>query len=107
MTGNIVVAGEYRNNVTSVSSAQADESGKAYAIVSDDFTEETKLNAQISRMGLPKEAHMRDNIVYELTLENISEDTSDTLDVRVLNPYDKVKLYKYDGNGLGLRLNIE
>ena len=48
---------------------------------------------------LPKEAHMRDNIVYELTLENISEDTSDTLDVRVLNPYDKVKLYKYDGNG--------
>lgn len=99
MTGNIVVAGEYRNNVTSVSSAQTDESGKAYAIVSDNFTEETKLNAQISRMELPKEAHMRDNIVYELTLENISEDTSDTLDVRVLNPYDKVKLYKYDGNG--------
>lgn len=99
MTGNIVVAGEYRNNVTSVSSAQTDESGKAYAIVSDNFTEETKLNAQISRMELPKEAHMRDNVVYELTLENISEDTSDTLDVRVLNPYDKVKLYKYDGNG--------
>lgn len=99
MTGNIVVAGEYRNNVTSVSSAQTDESGKAYAIVSDNFTEETKLNAQISRMELPKEAHMRDNVVYELTLENISEDTSDTLDVCVLNPYDKVKLYKYDGNG--------
>lgn len=86
------------NNVTTLSSAETDESGRAYAMISDNFTDEAKLNAAISKMELPKEAHMKENIVYELSVENISEDTSDELEVRILNPYDKVKLYRYDGN---------
>lgn len=98
MTGNIVVDGQYVNNVTTLSSAETDESGRAYAMISDNFTDEAKLNAAISKMELPKEAHMKENIVYELSVENISEDTSDELEVRILNPYDKVKLYRYDGN---------
>lgn len=99
MTGNIVVNGEYRNNVTSVACDEVDASGRAYAIISDNFTDETTLNVTSSKMELPSEAHMKENVIYELSVENTSDATSDEINVRLLNPYDKVKLYRFDGSG--------
>ena len=93
MTGNIVVNGEYKNNVTAVASAETDKSGKSYAIVSGEFTEETTLSAVSRNLELPKEAHMKEYIVYDLSLADILEDTPEELTVRLLNPYSKMKLY--------------
>lgn len=93
MTGNIVVNGEYRNNVSAVASAETDKSGKPYAIVSGEFTEETTLSAISRNLELPEEAHMKEYVVYDISLADIPEDTPQELAVRLLNPYSKMKLY--------------
>ncbi len=97
MTGNIVVNGEYVNNVTSVESSEKDGSGKSYAIVSDNFTDATSLSVTSSKMELPSEAHMKENVIYKLSVSDVSDVTSNEINVRLLNPYDKVKLYRFDG----------
>lgn len=98
MTGNIVINGEYKNNVTSVASSEKDDSGRAYAIISDNFTDKTTLTVASSGMELPDDADMKENVVYELSVSDISNVTADDITVRILNPYKKAKLYVFDGN---------
>ena len=41
---------------------------------------------------------MKENVVYELSVSDISNVTADDITVRILNPYKKAKLYVFDGN---------
>ena len=41
---------------------------------------------------------MNENVVYELSVSDISNVTADDITVRILNPYKKAKLYVFDGN---------
>jgi hypothetical protein len=98
MNGTIVVEAEYKDNVTVVQSS-GEENQKPIALVEDKFTEDTQLIARVSDFAPPAEAEGRDNVVYELTLENAGLHDGDTFSVRLLNPYDDATVYGYVDGG--------
>ncbi|MDE7207215.1 MAG: hypothetical protein K2N90_08690, partial [Lachnospiraceae bacterium] len=102
MKGTLLVEAEYRDNVTVVRSNEGEENGegshkKPYALVNEAFTENTVLNAVESSITPPDRAAGRDNIVYEVSLENSGLGMSDSFAIRLLNPYDKAAVWAYRG----------
>lgn len=101
MRGTFVVEAEYKDNVTVVQSSgdQDDtEEGtwkKPYALVEDIFTEDTILKVKVSDRTPPEEALEKQNIVYEVTLENGGIKETDTFALRILNPYEDAVVYGY------------
>lgn len=101
MVGTMVVEAEYRDNVTVVQSngdAADMEEGqrqRPYALIEDIFTEDTILNARISDMVPPEEAEGKQNVVYEVTLENSGIRETDSFALRILNPYEEAVVYGY------------
>lgn len=101
MAGTMVVEAEYRDNVTVVQSNAGDgstEEGqrhKPYALIEDIFTEDTVLDAKISDMAPPEEADGKQNVVYEVTLENSDIKETDSFALRILNPYEDAIVYGY------------
>lgn len=101
MGGIFVVEGEYKDNVTVVQSGgeadAADESrwSRPYALIEDIFTEDTVLNARVSDRTPPEEAAGKQNVVYEVTLENSGIRETDSFALRILNPYEDATVYGY------------
>ncbi|MDE7323025.1 MAG: hypothetical protein K2N73_09940 [Lachnospiraceae bacterium] len=101
MGGTFVVEGTYKDNVTVVQSdgdADAMQDGqrqKPYALVEDIFTEDTILSVKLSDMEPPEEARGRQNIVYEVILENSGIQETDAFALRILNPYENAVVYGY------------
>lgn len=94
MTGNLLITGEYRENVTVVTSDETNEEKtadgfeKPYALVEQRFTEDTVLNVSPGDTAPPEKASGRQSVVYDISLENAGIDESDSFAVRLYNPYD-------------------
>jgi hypothetical protein len=71
------------------------ENEKPLALVEDRFTEETILNAQISDIEGPGEALVKENVIYEISIDNSGLGENDTFSIRLLNPYDDAVVYGY------------
>ncbi len=102
MEGTYVVEGEYKENVTVVKSSSGEEVNtietvriKPYALVADVFTEDVILSAAISSFAPPAEAENKENVVYEISLENSRIGENDSFAIRILNPYEKAVVYGY------------
>lgn len=100
MMGNLVVKGEYKENVTVVESGKgtADVAGaqeRPYALVEQIFTEDTVLNAGLSSLAPPEEAEGREHVVYDLSLENSGIGSEDTFAVRIYSPYEDAQAWGY------------
>ncbi len=102
MEGTYVIQGQYKENVTVVTSSGGEEVNttetvrvKPYALVEEMFTEDAVLNATLSSFAPPEEIEDRDNIVYEISIENSSIRENDRFAVRLLNPYKKAVVYGY------------
>lgn len=106
MEGTYVVQGEYKENVTVVTSNGGEKVNmtetvrvKPYALVANIFTEDTVLNAAVSSFAPPVEIEDRRNVVYEVSIENSEIGENDSFAVRLLNPYKKAVVYGYkDGS---------
>ena len=109
MTGNLLIEGEYKEDVTVVESNEkqsADgEAGyeKPYALVEQRFTENTVLRAVISHMEPPEAAHNKENVIYDISLENTEIKDTDTFAVRLYNPYEDAAVWGYK-NGIWTEL---
>ncbi|MDE7476426.1 MAG: hypothetical protein K2M91_00505, partial [Lachnospiraceae bacterium] len=101
MGGTFVVEAEYKDNVTVVQSNGSlddTEEGtrqKPYALIEDIFTEDTILNAKISDKTPPEAAAGKQNVVYEVTLENAGIKENESFVLRILNPYKDAIVYVY------------
>lgn len=96
MTGNLLVTGEYKEDVTVVESTGT-ENGiqKPYALVEQIFTENTVLKAVISDAEPPREIHDRACVIYDITLENAEIGEGDTFAIRLYNPYQDAEVWGY------------
>lgn len=104
MTGNLVIEGEYKANVTVVQSdntnnmlASAEgEHEKALVLIEGVFTEDAVLHASVSDETVPEDVTGKKNhTVYQISLENTTVTGADTLAVRLLNPYKKATVWCY------------
>mgnify|MGYP002515414430 FL=1 len=101
MTGNLLVTGEYKEDVTVVQSNGIQEAGgngsyeKPYALVEQRFTEDTVLRAGIGAMEPPEKVHGREHVIYDIALENAGIKNTDTVAVRLLNPYGEAAVWGY------------
>lgn len=104
MTGNLVVEGEYKENVTVVESAEKflestkGEYEKPYALVEQIFTEDTILNVTLSDRTPPVQADNKEYVIYDIALENGGISESDTFAVRIYNPYQDAEVWVYHDN---------
>lgn len=95
MSGNLLITGEYREDVTVVQSAETHEEGtaagseKPYALVEQRFTQDTVLNVSIGGSAPPEKAHGKQHVIYDISLENAGIDPSESFAVRLYNPYDE------------------
>ena len=105
MIGNLVVNGEYKESITSVESGETAQSGKAYALISNDFDEQAVLHTSIVN-DAPHEAKNKDYVTYSVTAENVKNADGDEMKVRLLNPYEKVKVYRLD-DGVWTELTVK
>lgn len=101
MKGNIVIEGEYKDNVTVVQSEAMitvttanGEQDKALALVEGIFTENTKLHASVSDEELPEDVAGENNYtVYKISLEESDKTEEDTMALRLWNPYEKASVW--------------
>lgn len=102
MRGNLVINGEYRENVTVVESnekyleSEADAETayqKPYALVEQIFTEDTQLRAVLGDGTPPEAALNKEYRIYDIVLENGGIKDTDTFAVRLLNPYEKAVVW--------------
>lgn len=109
MAGNLVIEGEYKENVTVVQSSErldkitVEGREKPYALVEKTFTEDTVLNVSLSDMAPPAEIEGIRYVIYDISIENggISED--EVFAVRLYNPYDSAVVWGYQ-NGTWTKL---
>ena len=105
MIGNLVVNGEYKESITSVESSEGALSGKAYAFISSEFNEQALLHTAIIS-DAPQEAKNKEYVTYSVTAENVKNADSEGMKVRLLNPYEKIKVYRLD-NGVWTELTVK
>lgn len=99
MKGNLVIEGEYRNNVTVVESRESN-SQKPYALVEQTFTEDTLLDVSISDIIPPPiEAAGRACVIYDISLKNSGISGADSFPIRLLNPYQKAEVWALTERG--------
>ena len=105
MAGNLIISGEYKEDVTVVQSNEAqvagEESGmeRPYALVEQRFTEDTVLDVTISDMAPPKEAVDKEYVIYDMKLQNAPAGDMDIFAVRLYNPYEDADVWKFrDGS---------
>lgn len=104
MRGNLVINGEYKENVTVVESNEKyleSEAGaetayqKPYALVEQVFTEDTVLKAGLGAGTPPEAALNKEYRIYDIALENGGIGDKETFAVRILNPYEKAVVWGY------------
>ncbi len=104
MKGNLVIEGEYKDNVTVVESDQRAllQSGKELeledrplALVEQTFTEDTVLKVDIQDVEPPQNVSGRENMVYHISLENGGVAPGEVFAVRILNPYKNAEVWGF------------
>ncbi len=120
MTGNLLIDGEYKEDVTVVQSNELKESEskegedtasapglgrweKPYALVEQRFTEDTKLTVSVSAMAPPAAADGQEHVLYDIALENAGVKEGDSFAVRLYNPYEDAWVWGYQ-NGVWTEL---
>ncbi|MCH5340997.1 MAG: methyl-accepting chemotaxis protein [Acetatifactor sp.] len=99
MNGNLVIQGEYHDNVRVVVSDEKDiedtegEYQKPYALVEQAFTEDTVLKVKQISLAPPEQAKGKEHVMYEVSLENSDIEDGDILAVRLLNPYKNAQVW--------------
>ena len=99
MNGNLVIQGEYHDNVRVVVSDEKDiedtegEYQKPYALVEQAFTEDTVLKVKQISLAPPEQAKEKEHVMYEVSLENSDIEDGDILAVRLLNPYKNAQVW--------------
>lgn len=89
MTENMVIEGEYQENVTVLESREKDENGKAIALLEDVFTRQAVLHAEKSdKVPDDEMAGKGKKCSFDITLENSQKTNVDKLALRILNPYE-------------------
>lgn len=100
MTGNLLITGEYKEDVTVVESSGSasgteGEISKPYAMVEQSFTEDTVLKAVIGDEEPPEQIRGREYVIYDITLENAEIGVGDTFAIRLYNPYQDAEVWGY------------
>lgn len=100
MTGNLLITGEYKEDVTVVesggsASGTGGEISKPYAMVEQSFTEDTVLKAVIGDEEPPEQIRGREYVIYDITLENAEIGVGDTFAIRLYNPYQDAEVWGY------------
>ena len=101
MAGNLLIRGEYREDVTVLQSSEIREKNaegeqeKPYALVEQRFTDDTVLNASIGGMEPPEQAGNHENVIYDIALENAGVNHTDTFAIRLYNPYKDAVVWGY------------
>lgn len=104
MGGNLVIRGEYHDNVLVVESNEKkmpDSEGdyqKPYALVEQVFTEDTVLNVNLVTMNPPEQAAEKEYVIYEVSLKNSSINDGDVVAVRLFNPYEDAQVWGWSGD---------
>lgn len=99
MSGNLVITGEYHDNVRVVESDAKDmesadlEYQKPYVLAEQTFTEDTVLKVSMSSTAAPDQAVEKEYVMYDVSLENSGIEAGDILAVRLLNPYEKAQVW--------------
>ncbi len=93
MTGNLVVRGEYHDNVPVVESG-GDGQEKPYGLAEQIFTEDTVLTVTPGSQTPPPEAEGKAYVVYDVSLENSGLSSDDTFALRLLNPYEDAQVFR-------------
>ena len=99
MSGNLVIRGEYHDDVRVVVSNEKDMEDteeayqKPYALVEWAFTEDTVLNAKQISLDPPDQAAGKEYVMYEVSLENSGIEEGETFAVRLLNPYENAQVW--------------
>lgn len=104
MTGNIIIDGEYVENVKVLESVCRNEEHAPhmpYAYAQNAFTKDTVLyadmQAAVSSMAPWAEAEDSEYVVYDVSIENITLPDTEVISLRLLNPYDKAEVWYYNG----------
>jgi len=103
MTGNLLIDGWYQEDVRVVQSSQTlgqdaeaqNRGEKPYALAESRFTEDTVLNAAVSDRMPPEAVQDKENIIYDITLENAQLGDMDVFAVRLYNPYSDAVVWGY------------
>lgn len=104
MGGNLVIRGEYHDNVLVVESNEKkmpDSEGdyqRPYALVEQAFTEDTVLNVNLVTMNPPEQAAEKEYVIYEVSLENSGINDGDVVAVRLFNPYEDAQVWGWSGD---------
>ena len=99
MNGNLVIRGEYHDNVRVVVSSEKDikdtegEYQKPYALVEHAFTEDTILKVSQISLTPPDQAEEKEYVMYEVSLEYCDLEDGDIFAVRLLNPYEDAQVW--------------
>ena len=96
MSGNLVIRGEYHENVPVVESSEK-SSGQTdyelpYALVEQKFTEDTRLSVHIGDAEPPEDAG-KEYVIYDISLENSPLPEEEMFPVRLLNPYENAQVW--------------
>ncbi len=101
MRGNLVLQGEYRDNVLVVESREKEKQDTEgayefpYGLVGQTFTEDTRLDVQRIQMSPPQQAAEREYVVYQVTVSDSGLEDGETLAVRLLNPYEDALIWEW------------
>lgn len=104
MKGNLVLQGEYRDNVLVVESQEKEKQSTEeayefpYGLVGQTFTEDTRLDVQRIQMSPPQQAAEREYVVYQVTVTDSGLEDGETLAVRLLNPYEDALIWEWRDN---------
>lgn len=106
MKGNIVVEGEYKddltvvesNDFTTIKDKNGEEQTKASVFVLGVFTSKAKLNVDKNSLEVDSSlVGKRKYVTYSVTLENASIVDGNTMQARLFNPYDKANVLQFKG----------
>ena len=99
MHGNLVLQGEYRENVPVVESLEKEgqtEQGEyefPYGLIEQAFTENTRLNVEPIQSEPPQQISGTDYVIYQVSISDSGLKEGETLAVRLLNPYKDAQIW--------------
>lgn len=103
MKCNLLIDGEYREDVTVVQSngAQVRKDGeetwpgreRPYALVEQRFTEDTVMKVDLSDAAPPEQARSREYVIYDVVLEQAEIRDTDAFAIRLYNPYGQAAVW--------------
>lgn len=102
MSGNLVIDAEYHEDVPVVESSEkttaaAGSYEKPYALITEAFTEDTRLSVTLGDEAPPQQAASRDHVTYHILLENAGNKAQDSFAIRLLNPYKNAEVWSLTG----------